>query len=294
MNHKLTVTVAIPTCYGGKSLVRVVESLRASSLPFTLIVRADSQPITPEIKKRLVELRTQLTENKNPGSQLHKAKQMIAETQSDIFVFTQDDVIFDPNALHEIVIAFETHPNVTMVAAHVIPKQATTIFEKIVEVGLHIVDHVATSWNKGDNYLAANGRCIAFRTNHLKKMKLPETLVNADAYLYFENERIGGSFLYAKNAQVYNPSPTKLSEQMRQTERFRFSQRELSTIFGAAIIGRYQIPKLLFLRALAIEAFISPVLFLSYIIVQVIAMVKFVLYPKDLTPYWKVNKSTKL
>ena len=137
----------------------------SSGLPKTIIenikIVADAVPITNEINKKLSKLHVNLTENQKPGSQIAKVKQMIASTKSDIFIFTQDDVRFSPHALSGIARVFLQNPLVTMTAARILPEKSITLFERIIEVGLRIVDRVSSEWNDGDNYLAANGRCCS-------------------------------------------------------------------------------------------------------------------------------------
>lgn len=296
MKHLPTITVGIPTCYGGASLVKAVRSVRESKKVkrFTFFVVADSIPIPPQINNELKSLRVQLTENQTPGSQIVKIKQMIKKTRTDLFVFTQDDVRFDLEALYKIQKTFAQNPTVTMVAAKILPEPPTSFFERIICIGLSIVSNVASSWNRGDNYLSSNGRCLAFRTTHLKKMHLPDQLVNTDAYLYFENARAGGAFLVAENAIVYNPNPKSLPEQLRQTERFLYSKRELYRLFGDSLNHEYRIPWLVFIRAMVKSFFASPLLFWLYLGVYFLGNVKMKFYPKDLTPMWKINVSTKL
>ena len=296
MKRSLSLTVGIPTCYGGKSLVRVIKSLRASQelVAFQCLVVADSIPIPISIKNELKSLLVDLTENKIPGSQISKVKQIVDQTKTDIFVFTQDDVRFTPEALYEIQKTFIENPEVTMVAAKILPEPPASLFERIIGVGLSIVTNVASTWNRGNNYLSANGRCLAFRTQHLKQMRIPDKLVNTDAYLYFENARAGGTFMVAEKAIVYNPNPTSLSEQLRQTERFLYSKRELTLYFGHLLDLHYRIPRQVFVRAILTTFFTNPIYFLLYVGVYLLGNLKITFFPKDLTPMWKVNLSTKL
>ncbi|MEK7706393.1 MAG: hypothetical protein AAB380_00140, partial [Verrucomicrobiota bacterium] len=59
-----------------------------------------------------------------------------------------------------------------------------------------------------------------FRTSVLKQFTIPETLINADAYLYFEHKRRGGVFRHLPHALVYNQSPLRLREHLKQTKKF--------------------------------------------------------------------------
>lgn len=295
MSKNLSLTVAIPTCYGGASLVEAIESIRRSDYPedFKVVVRADSIPIPENIKKKLDILEVELTENSEPGSQLHKVKQMIDECNDDIFIFTQDDIRFDSKAISKIIKAFETDPNLTMIGANIQPEKATTRFERVVEVGLRIAYQVGTTWNKGDNYLLSNGRCIAFRTSFLKTFNLPEKMVNTDAYLYFENKRLSGKFIMLKDAIVYNVSPKNFKEHLRQRNRFLFSKEEMQQFFNHNIDAEYKLPTSLLFKASIKELVTHPINFVGYVLIQIGAQINQYIDSSYKNPLWKVNTSTK-
>lgn len=295
MKKKLMFTVAIPTCYGGGSLVAAIASIRASQevTDFPIIVVADSIPIPTSIKKELKALGVQLTENKGRGTQMKKVKQMIAKCKTDVFIFTQDDIRFDQNALSEIMSAFERDPKLTMLGVNIQPEPARTFFERVIEVGLKGAYRVGTAWRGGDNYLLANGRCMAFRTSFLKKFTIPDAVVNADAYLYFENKRRGGTFSFAKGAIVYNRSPQQISEHIRQSNRFAYSATELQRYFGPDIVSEYELPRQLVLQSLFAEFLSQPLFFSGYLAVQIVAKLNTPFNQDAKTPLWKVNLSTK-
>src|SRR3989344_5238774 len=128
---QLTLTVGIPTCYGGDSLIATIKSLRASrGVPdFRLVIVADRTPLSDSIKKELSGLGAELHWNGVEGSQMKKVKQMIAMLDTGIFVHTQDDIIFHPNELSEILKAFEMGSDVTMVGSRVLPLPPHGSFE---------------------------------------------------------------------------------------------------------------------------------------------------------------------
>lgn len=294
MRH-LSITVAIPTCYGEKSLLRAAQSIRTSvgAGAFQLLITADSRPLTRSLKMKLKTLAIDVRENKTPGTQMHKVKQMITRTRSDIFVFTQDDVRFDPYTLAKIRHAFATDPKLTLVGTNVLPEPATTFLERVLEVGLRSVLQIGLSWHRGDNYLLANGRCMAFRTKHLRKMLIPEAVVNSDAYLYFENKRQGGKFKFLVTAKVYNQTPQLLGEHIRQSRRFRYSESELVWYFGTEVKNKYAIPEKLKIQALLQELLTQPFYTMVYLGIQLYTRITEKLGNDYKNPLWKINLSTK-
>src|SRR3989344_3887696 len=121
-NKRLSVTVGIPTCYGGESLIATVQSLRAQVgvRKFRLMIVADRTLINRSIRKQLKTMGVELYWNRREGSQFKKLAQMIAKLRSDLFVFTQDDITFHNRAIDHIVKAFEKNPHLTMVGARIL------------------------------------------------------------------------------------------------------------------------------------------------------------------------------
>ena len=292
---KLTCTIAIQTCYGGKYLQSTIRSIRRSRQcgSFSIVVRADSKPISDVIKRNLSSLGVKLVENKKPGSQMYKVKQMVEHIRTDIVIITHDDVRFDQGTLAAIVKRFKDNPKVTMVGANVLAETAQSQFERIIDVGLRGTTTIGTAWRGGDNYLLANGRCLAFRTQHFKKMTVPDNIVNADAYLYFENKRLGGKFVWVKEARVFIENPKHMSEHLRQSQRFLYSSEELSQYFDTSIAREYMVPTIIQFKAILKELVTHPIHVFLYVGILAYAKLTQRRDSDARSPLWKVNISTK-
>lgn len=292
---KLTMTVALPTCYGQESLVHTAESIHTSREvgSFVFYITADSVKLSGKVKKRLKDLGVSVTENSILGTQLKKIKQMIKKTHTDLLVLTQDDVRFDTNSLRALHDMFVSDPALTMTSAVILPEHHRGWFEQILNVGLNISQNVSRQWNDGDNYLCANGRCLAFRVSALKTFSIPDKVVNSDAYFYFENRRNGGSFRQCTKALVYHKTPHTPSEQIRQSRRFMYSKDELASYFGKEIAREYMIPKQLVLKYLLHELLSKPLHTVAYLWLQLYIRFAPVRANDYSNPFWKVNVSTK-
>lgn len=296
MKASPTLTIVIPTCYGGSSLIKSVRSIfaTASGVPFKMIVMADSRPIENDILQELRGLGVRVIENPTPGSQQVKLNQLTSLCETDIVVSTQDDVRFAPNTLRAIQDAFRHDGALTLVGVNVKPEPATSFFGKVVQVGNRLTEAVAVRWNKGDNYLLANGRCLAVRVNFLRAFAVPNNVINGDAYYYFANRARGGTFQYVPEAVVYNKSPEKLREHISQTKRFSYSLTELTKYFGPALHYDYAIPRRLLLGALSREWAQHPLLTTVYCGVNAYCRLVKKDQRKVANPLWNMNQSTKL
>lgn len=293
-HQPLSFTVGIPTYYGGPALVKAVESLMASERvqPFRLIVTVDGNPLDETIEKQLKQLGAEIIFNQERGGQVTRIKQLISLCETDILVLTQDDIIFEKNALEKIINVFKSNPDTTMVGARVLAKKSETFMEKVIEIGVSMTHSISDMWNRGDNFLSASGRCLAFRTPHVKKFTIREEVINSDAYLYFENKKTGGTFQSAVEAKVYNKSPQKIKEYIKQNKKFEISFMENSRYFGKEIEKEYRIPKTYMIKAYAKEFIRSPVLSSSYAMLYCYVNTQKNPY-KNASRFWDTDMSTK-
>lgn len=293
---KISLTIAIPTCYGGAQLLSTVKSIydSARGLSLTFLLVADSIPLTKEIKDGLTKLGVKVQENKIHSSQYHKVNQMIDQVHTEYLITTQDDVIYDRLFFTELLKVIEANPSATHIQPHITSAPSTTYFQRILERGVSIAYHIALLWNNGDNYLAANGRSTVFKVPFLKKHRIPESIVNGDGYRYFANKFGGGEFVLAPLAIVYNNNPLCFKEHLNQNQRFRYSRYELESVFKRDLTSEYMIPKACFLRALWSEFCQHPILTSLYMIMSLYIRTIRIDSKIIARTSWAVAKSTKV
>src|SRR3989344_6773956 len=292
---KLTLTVGITTCYGGEPILETIKSIRASKGvgKFRFILIADRIPIKDAIKKEFKKYQVELIENKDEGSQFKKKKQILALIKTDLAVFTNDDVIFDQNVLRNIKTAFEKEDKLTMVGAKIFPLKPLNFFESIMGVQMGMHNRVIRLWNGSNNFLAASGRCLAYRTKHIKRFRIPEQVVNGDTYLYLENKRLGGRFRYLPEAKVYIRCPQTLKDQIGSSSRFQYSKTELSRYFNSNLENEYKIPLSAIVLAALQELISNPIRAVLYSFIFCYTRFKKLPIKIVSDPVWKVDVSTK-
>lgn len=290
---RLTLTVGITTCYGDISILETVKSVRASRGvgSFDFIIVADRVPISDEIKKALRKYNVHLIENKKESGQVAKQKQILSLVKTDITVFTQDDILLDQNTLSEILKRFALSHETTMVSIPYKPVKASNLFEAVISVGTNIVNKTVRHWNNGDNYLSVIGRFVAFRTETLRKFRMPP-IAASDNYYYFENKKMGGIYEYVPDVAVYFKNPENLTEHLRKSSRFQHSQKEMFHYFGD-LSKEYSIPKSAILRGAINEFVENPINSLLYVFVFIYTRILKMKAGKVLNPIWEVDTSTK-
>ena len=292
---RLSVTVGIPTCYGEASILTTVKSILASRdvCIDRISIVADRTPLPPEVRAQLNELGVHVVWNDTEGSQPKKIKQMVDECDTDILVTTQDDVFFGPHTLAEIVRGFSENESVTMVCSIIEPLPPKTFVESILSAAVRVPFRIARLWKKGDNYLSASGRCLSFRTSFIQKFRIPENMVNGDAFLYFENKRLEGIALQATHSIAYIRQPQTLRDQIGPSSRYQIQREELADYFTFDLAPEYRIPLGVGLSAVLIELMRHPVATLLYLPILIYTRIFRQPSKKVFNPLWDLDKSTK-
>ncbi len=292
--NKLTVTIGIPTSFAGESLLQTARTIKDTikNKNYFLKIYADRTPIRPMQRQELKRMNYEIHWTQGPGSFLKKVRKLIAATTSDILIITQDDIIFDTDTISATVEAFLADPKITMIGARILPLPVKTRFESIMASMVRLVDRIAHYWNSGNNYLAASGRYLAFRTNHLKKLHIPE-VVNGDMYLYLTNSKYGGKFYRAEKAKVFIRCPQRLTDQLRPTNRFQYSKQEMEKYFSSDLTSVYRIPIFAILYAFIIEMVSNPIALIGYIGIFIITRIFRLSAKEVMKTEWKADTSTK-
>ncbi len=293
---KLSISVVITTRFGAPWIINTVKSLRSSLhvKNFPIIVVNGGGNFTSDTKKQLKRSKVEIIEIKEQGSILEKAKIGIKNCNSDIVVLTQDDVSFAKTTLKQIVDSFDSNKSLTMVCTKVAPKEHTNLLQQTLSMGMDIVNSISLNLNDGDNYLSVNGRCIAIKRTFLKKFRFP-SIVNVDAFLYFENKLNGGEYKYLKNAPVYLKVPKELKDHLKQSKRFQGSFDELKKLFGEDIKNEYQISYEIKIKSILSKLIENPFFVICYLIITVYT--RFWITQKNKkeaqNPNWSIDVSTK-
>ena len=294
-NNKLSLTVGIVTCYGDNSILDTVKSIRASKGVgnFRFIIVADRVPINPWLKSQLKKYSVEVIENKGKDSQISKQKQILTLTKSDLILFTQDDVLFEPQTLKTVIKRFEKNPKTSFISILNKPVKPTNFFEGCLNVGTNIANKMAKYWNNGDNYLSVIGRFMAFRTEFAKNnINLRAEVATSDAYYYFSNKLSGGNFEYIPQVGVMFKNPQNMKEHLRKSSRFQYSKIEMSKYFEN-LNSFYKVPQNVVVKALAMEFLSSPIIFMCYIGIFIYTRILRMKPHLVLNAIWEVDLSTK-
>ena len=292
-----SVTVSIITCYGGASLIDTARSIRASvNMPaFRFVIVADRNGVAPEVKKELAPYNVEIIEKIGEDWTPHRKWRLIRDiTTTDLLVLTQDDVIFEPDALAQAVGQFTANPETTIVNIRNIPAKPENIFEAGVNVGTRLANRIGELWNHGDNYIGLLGRAMVVRTEWFKKIELPDDVVSSDAYLYFLNKKMGGVYYNMAGARINFRNPQNMGEHWRKSSRFQYSEHEMQRYFTENLHDEYHVPLSVIVRAVCEEFVQHPAAMLVYSYIWIYTRLFKQRAEKALaTTHWEVDTSTK-
>ncbi len=288
--------VGITTCYGHEQLVEAVKSLRSSqnvANDFRIIVVADSVKLADEIIADLTTLEVEIIENPTESSAFAKQLQILEMVSEEYIILTQDDVLLHPLTIAKVLEEL-TKSGVTFVGVKNQPIKPSSLLEGGISIGTTLSNSIARHFNKGDNYLACLGRLMAFRTDFLKKMHVEIDSVSLDAYLYFENKRIGGKYVCLWDYPLYFRAPQNILEQLRKSSRFQYSQYELASYrrFGD-LSAEYRLPLLSIIKGTIDEFFKNPFYFTIYVFIFLYTRLFKRSLNESLIANWEVDESTK-
>lgn len=291
-------TVGIATCYGSQNLVETVKSIRQAKLgkTFSIIVVADSLPLSEDVKEQLTRLDVVYTENKERSSFLKKAEQIVNMVSTDMFILTQDDVRFEENAFVHIDNYYKTKPNTTFSMTRVDVEKSVGFFERVLESGTVLGLHIVDMWNNGANYLAGNGRCIIAPTSEWRMLEYHKDLVNIDCYIYLYTLFGKKQFGYINQAVVYITNPQKVDEYLKKADRFNNSRNELIKYFPKYkknFSKIYSIPKIVVLRSIFFTIVKDPFFTILYLIFRTIVFLRKPSKKTQNLAVWSAEISTK-
>lgn len=290
-------TVGIVTCHPQHQLIETIKSIRNSNetgyQDFPIIIISDRTRMPKDVLDELHGMHVKVIENTFESSAYAKKEQMLKIIDTDLVVFTEDDVIFHKNTLKKIVDKF-ADPKVTFVGVKNEPLKAQTLIEDAINSGTNICNKIAKNWNNGDNYLACLGRVMAFRTEFIKNLQVEKDSVSLDAYIYLENKKINGMYFCEWNAPIYFRNPQSLTEHLRKSSRFQHSYKEMKSYNRFDNLDKeYKIPANVSAKAIISEFFTRPISTIGFSFIFLYTRLFKISQEKCLYPNWEVDLTTK-
>ena len=296
--NKLTVSIGIPAYNEEKNIKKLLAALLSlktnkCTLERIIVVSDASDDNTnlevKSVKNKLIKL----VINKKRIGKARSQNKILDRVYSQILVILDADVLPTTNQfLSKIARPFLENKNIGLVGGKVVPIEATTFVEKIINYSVLLKEDLYLNINKGNNIYHCHGRVRAFSKNFYENFRWQPTL-GEDAYSYLACKQKGFEFYYEPEASVLYRSPTFLTDHFKQSMRFSRSRRYLRNFYNKDLIDK-EYPS--YTKAL-FKNFIfyflgNPILFFAYCCIFIITKI----YPFFSTgekTSWATSSSTK-
>lgn len=231
-----------------------------------IVISDASKDKTAEIVKSIPDNRIIFSENKERIGQALNQNKIIKRFSGDILVLLNADVLpSNEYYIQKMVEPFYSNENLGIASSRIIPMDAETFFEHIINFSVHMKEDMVRRMNNGSNIYACHGRGRAFSRAFLKQFTWDHA-VSEDAYSYLMCKRLGFDFAYVRDAEVLYRSPQNLKDHMRQSTRFFKGQKNLAKHMPFKMVaGEHSIPLLVILASLIKFFLKNPFFFVTYI-----------------------------
>lgn len=290
-----TVSIGIPAFNEERNIKTIISSLLAQQengfvLKEIVIASDGSSDETVTRARSISDQRIRIVEDAQRLGKSARINQLLSEMKSDIVFLVDADIKVDDNQLLAKVINDSDLSRTGLVAVRAEPMPGRTFFEKCINHSVALQNDVRKKWNHGDNYLSFRGCFLAMTQSLAKELRLDETVVNNDAYMYYYAKEKGYLPRYIDSLFVYYRSPATFSDHIKQSSRFQYSASELENRFSGAIRAQYRMPRRIILSTSAKHFAKNPALFTGYMGIYLRAkMAK----TQNLKSTWSIAVSTK-
>jgi len=274
-NKKITVTIGIPAYNEEANINKLFKSIIMQKkgdyfLKKIIIVLDACTDKTEEKVKELHDKRIRIIKNKNRIGQALSQNKILNESDTDILVLLNSDILLDKRFIVELIKPFKKSKKMGIVSARAKAIPAKTFFERIINYSFEFKVSLFKNFNNSDNHYLCYGRARALSKDFIKKIKWPK-IFSEDIYSYLKAKQLGFNFYYNSSAIFYYKSPDTFTDHIKQSVRFQKSIKELNQYFPISLIRRnYIIPKPLLAKYGLKFLIKNPILFLGYLLIFVI------------------------
>ncbi len=294
MKKTLSLSIGISAYNEEANIKSLLESLlqqqtEGFSLKEIIVISDGSTDQTVQKVKEIQNKRITVISFSQKRGKSYRLNQLFKLFQGDVLFLLDADIFIKDTDVFSKIIKQSNFKKDGIVSVNAEPLPAHTFFEKVLASSVFVLKEIAGKWNNGKNYLAFKGCFLGFDKTLAQSIRIPNNVVNDDAYLYFFARKKGFQSRYIQDATLFYKSPTTFTDHLKQSSRYQNSQKELEKYF-TNLQKEYTIPRTLCVKSI-LHCFVQNPIYLScYIIVRYMAKFK---REKKLQSAWRVAASTK-
>lgn len=232
-----------------------------------IIVASDgSTDQTVELANEVTSKKIKVIASKKRLGKNSRINNAFLKNKGNIIVVIDADVkILDKNFLDKLVRPIAKYDLTSSRIEIVKPR---TIFEKILSISIDLINSVFSKYKNGNNVYTCRGVARAFSPKLVKAIRFPNS-VGDDAYSYFFCKENNFNYKFVNNAVAFIRLPNNYEDHLKQSVRFKNSQRIMQKLFpDINIVQEYKIPTIQFYAELFKLFIKKPILTLSYLYIN--------------------------
>ncbi len=291
-----TISIGIPAYNEESNIKQLLTSVLEQKgsgfrIKEVLVFSDGSTDRTAERVRSIHDKRIKLVADTDRLGKSARLNQIFETFSGDVLILMDADIKIRDAMLFQKIMNRSTLQRNGIISVNTTPLEGKTLFERIINYSVQIQMDLRKQWNKGNNYLAYNGRFLVLEKALAKSINIKQRLVNHDALLYFSAVKKKYVPQYISELSIYYRSPASLKDHIGQSNRFQISQNELKTKLPKHAEDAYMIPRLILLTTLVKYFVLNPFYFISYLLIyQYSKVVK----KNNVRSKWSVSLSTKV
>jgi cellulose synthase/poly-beta-1,6-N-acetylglucosamine synthase-like glycosyltransferase len=298
--NKPTVTIAVSALNEEANIKRFLESVVHQEeddfvITKILIISDGSEDKTVEIAKSFYVKTIEVREYAERKGKSYRINEIIGGLTSDIMVqFDADVVLEHDRVIHDLIQPLIHQESVGMCGGNPLPFLPETFTEKAIVCSLDSYLPLRSKLKGGNNVYSALGCMLAFRTQFIKKVTIPNDAVVDDLFLYFSCLSLGYTYAYAPTAIVRYRLPQTLRDHVKQNTRFASGPLKMKEYFSSDLVdSELHIPTYLKLRYRIEQVLKHPILSMYIYIVNKYCHYKAARTWRGAHSKWDLVQSTK-
>ena len=295
MKKVTSLSIGIPAYNEARNIKKLLQTLLAQKedgfhLTSIIVVSDGSSDTTDKEVASVNDKRIKLLDDHKRLGKSARLDQLFRKNTADVLVLVDADIQINDKELLSNLVKQSNFNKEGIVAVNAQPLAGKTFVENAVNAGVSAVKTISENWENGNNYLSFKGCFLALDKNLVKKIHMPASIINNDAFLYFSAVSNGYTPAYRKECFVYYRSPSTLEDHIKQSSRFKSSREEIAQYFNLNLNKEYKTPIAIVAGSVLQSMVKRPVFFLAYFGVNVISKVK---KQTNLKSTWSIASSTK-
>jgi glycosyltransferase involved in cell wall biosynthesis len=295
MKQVKSISIGIPAYNEARNIKKLLQTLLAQKedgfhLESVIIVSDGSSDTTDKEVTAVKDKRIKLLDDRKRLGKSARLDQFFRKNTADILVLVDADIQIKDKQLLSKLVKQSNFKHEGIVAVNAQPLEGKTFVENVLNAGVYAVKSLSENWKNGNNYLSFKGCFLALDKALVKKIHLPASIINNDAFLYFSAVENGYTPAYRKECLVYYRSPSTLEDHIKQSSRFKSSRKELAQHFNLNWNNEYKTPIAIVALSILQSMMKRPFFSLAYLGVNFISKVK---KQNNIQSTWSIASSTK-